>query len=279
MTKHIVLPETSNHAPAVAVNLQAQLLVSWIGVGNDQINFLVSNDGENVADKVALDETSSNAPAVTCMHGTYYAAWTGVGNKLLNVFKSDDGRHWTKKVTLPESSDSAPALVAVGNTLFLAWRGTDNNAINVLESIDGDHWTNKQTSDETTTSGPTLGALGSVLFVGWRGEDDKLNVMQREISSGQALGQKVTLDEKTTARPYLASVGNELVLAWQGTGNHYLNSVSSNDGLTFSDTQTIESQSSYGGVAATNYKDEVYWVWTGTNADHNLNISPNSAIS
>ena len=78
------------------------------------------------------------------------------------------------------------------------------------------------------------------------------------------------LTETSTNGPALATKGNQLLLGWVDTGNLNLNFLSSENGLVFSNKNTLE-EISPDALALTVFKNRFVVAWTGT-GQGNLNI-------
>jgi hypothetical protein len=266
--RKVTLDETSPDGPAVT-RLNDRILLSWIGTGNLQLNFMSSSDGLGFVNKVTLDEISPASPALAVWNGRYVVTWTGVGNNQLNIMQSADGVTWDNKVTLDDISESSPALAALGSNLFVAWRGVGNNQLNVMVSADGLTWGSKVTLDETSLSGPALTTLGDRLLLAWRGVGNNwLNVLQS--TNGRDFGRKVILDETTLSKPTLYGDGGRATFSWQGVGNMFLNALGSLDGEGWAGKATSQ-ETCIGGPALQAAGNRLLWAWTGTDSAHRLN--------
>lgn len=262
------LGETSTNGPALTTRGH-DLLLSWTGTGNLQLNFLQSSDGLNFRNKVTLGELSPDSPALTVFNNRYVVAWIGVGNLRLNIMQSSDGVNWTDKVTLGDTSTSAPELAVFNNRLYLTWRGVGNNRLNVISSADGRTWGGKVTLGDTTTSGPTLTTLGGNLLLGWRGVGNNwLNLLRTQ--DGVHFFGKVILGETTVSRPYLHTTGNRVLYTWQGVGNRFLNYLVSTDGTHWGG-KVISRETCIGGPVISSLGRREIWSWTGTDQQHRLN--------
>lgn len=273
MIREKTLSEKASCGPAIAAQNGAMLL-SWIGPPtNHKLNFVRSSDGWTFTNKVTLNETSREAPALAVFQGKYVVAWTGMDAKL-NIMQSSDGTTWSNKTTLNETSPSSPALTVLGNRLYLAWRGNpSNNCLNVIHSNDGISWTGKHTLSETSPSGPALASMGSHLYLAWRGgpSNNLVNVMRS--TNGSTFTDKKTLSEKTGAGPALAAYSDHLYLAWEGVNNQFLNVRQSPDGVTWpSNKNTFSGEKCMGGPSLTALDNRFVWAWTGVDSDHHVNV-------
>ena len=87
---------------------------------------------------------------------------------------------------------------------------------------------------------------------------------------------KVTLPDTSIDGPALDSVGNETVLAWTGTdAAHHLNVETSTDGLRYGNKRTLNETSPFRPdvvVTPVQAGFVVALAWTGTDANHSLNV-------
>jgi hypothetical protein len=96
------LAEDSSHGPALASH-NGVLTMAWKGSGNNRLNvarvgLLGTTTGVFrfvLQDKVVLDETSTEAPALTSRDDQLFLAWKGEHNDLLNLRVSRDGTFQT----------------------------------------------------------------------------------------------------------------------------------------------------------------------------------------
>jgi hypothetical protein len=183
------LSDSSDHAPALASHA-GRLLLAWTGRGNDKLNVakvvLFANTAggfgiEGLEDKVVLDETSSDAPALASNQGRLFLAWKGSGNDNLNVAVSEDGGMSLRaKRTLPETSSHRPALASHTGRLFLGWKGSGNDQLNVAHVVllgstagaTGFELEGKVVLPETSGEPPALASNGELLLVAWKDEED-----------------------------------------------------------------------------------------------------------
>ncbi|GIG88017.1 hypothetical protein [Plantactinospora endophytica] len=201
------LGDSSEHSPAL-VSHGGRLLLAWTGRGNEQLNVarvvLIGNTAggfgiEGVEDKVVLDETSSDAPALASHNGRLFLAWKGSGNDNLNLkFSADNGASFHGTYTFSETSHHAPALASHGGRLFLGWAGRGDEKLNVarvvligntagafgIEGLDG-----KVVLDEISTQPVALASHNGLLFLGWKGEgEDKLNLRVSRTGAFEPVG-------------------------------------------------------------------------------------------
>jgi hypothetical protein len=144
---HLVLAETSIDGPSVAYYVPgrpqdgtADSVIAWTGTdAAHHLNVMKSADGihYDAKTKLILPELSSFRPSVTRQSdpagGLVSVAWVGVdANHSLNVMFDVYGQRM--KLTLwSDNSFAAPALFGDGGSLLLAWAGTDaGHSLNVL---------------------------------------------------------------------------------------------------------------------------------------------------
>ncbi|MER2509104.1 MAG: hypothetical protein ABTQ27_10130 [Amaricoccus sp.] len=190
-----VLPEFSEHAPALAFHAGAPVM-AWTG-GANRLNLA----------RVALA-------------GPAAGPFTGVA--------------LAGKVTLGELSDAAPALCSHGPWLAMAWKGHGNDRLNVAVSTDGGRsFRFKRVLGDTSVLAPAIASHQGKLFLAWTGQGDgHVNVARIAMNGPQPLGVAghVVLADTSEDGPALASTGNVLVLGWRGSGNDQLNLRASDDG-------------------------------------------------
>ena len=131
LTNKVTLPETTDHAPALAFH-QGRIFLAWRGSGNEQLNIAVSLDGgRTFRVKRVLAETSEAAPALASTSNGLVLAWKGAGNDAINVARVVVTGNTTggvgieglaDKATLGDESDNAPALAFTKADSFLAGR-------------------------------------------------------------------------------------------------------------------------------------------------------------
>ncbi|MGM1049416.1 MAG: hypothetical protein ACQEXX_25225 [Bacillota bacterium] len=191
--------ETSHHAPALASH-GGRLYLAWTGRGDGKLNvakvtFLGTTTGSfNIVleDKVILEHTSEQSPALFSHNDRLFIAWKGSSNDNLNLmFSEDNGASFHVIPTFDETSLYAPALASHGGRLYLAWTGRGDGKLNVAK---------------VTFLGTTTGSFNIVL------ED------------------KVILEHTSEQSPALFSHNDRLFIAWKGVDNNRLNVMSSHDG-------------------------------------------------
>lgn len=265
------LGETSENSPAIATMGETALL-SWTGVGNDFLKFMISTDGSSFSSRdIWDDETSPYAPALAVFDGKFVVAWVESGSRKLCIRMSQDGQTWTEKVPLEERSTSAPALTRFGDHLYLAWRGVDENRISLCKSSDGRHWQPKVKLSEEAQSGPALTATASSLILCWSSPtNNKLCTMTS--SDGITFGPKCELAEATVAMPSLTYCLGRPMLSWRALDN-YIN-VDDSDTCWGRDVMRHEEVCGYGGPALVQYGTELLVAWTGTDKHLNVMLYP-----
>jgi hypothetical protein len=185
----MTLSDSSDHAPALA-SPAGRLLLAWTGQGNERLNiahvvpFANTAGGcgvERIEDKVVLNETSSDGPALASNEGRLFLAWKGSGNDNLNVAVSEDGGMSLRaKTTLSETSSHRPSLASHAGRLFLGWKGSGNDQLNVAHVVllgstagtTGFELEGKVVLPETSSEPPALASNGELLLVAWKDEED-----------------------------------------------------------------------------------------------------------
>ena len=136
-----VLGDTSPHGPAL-IGHQGNLLLGWSGEGDEHLNVARVGLTEGPRgpaigelDKVVLDDSSGEAPALALHGGRLFLAWKGSGNPQLNLMSSQDGgRTFAGKNVFADSTPHAPALVSRRGSLLLAWSGEGAEHLNVART-------------------------------------------------------------------------------------------------------------------------------------------------
>ena len=94
LSHKVILSETSDHGPALAVLNEQQLCIAWKGSGNDNLNVASSSvafDGPLIdhigsfSGNPTVSDTSDVGPALAVHNGQFFIAWKGSGNDNLNV--------------------------------------------------------------------------------------------------------------------------------------------------------------------------------------------------
>ncbi len=175
----------------------------------------------NWANKVMVDQLSSDGPALAGHDGHLFIAWTGRGNRQLNVIATADGGGFSNPVTLSEAGIAGPALASFGGRLCMGWTGTDSNGfLNVIAAADGFAFRDKVTLQDVSSAAPALSVDGP-LWTAWTGVGNrKLNYFCCVDPPNVPTHTKVVCDDESIAGPAMSGP----FLAWTGTdSNAYLN--------------------------------------------------------
>jgi hypothetical protein len=248
--------------------------------------------------KVILPDTSIAAPALwseTVMSPSNPAvvlAWVGTDtNHSLNIETSQDGLHYGNKHTFGDNSNLAPAVAVVGGKIIIAWAGTDpRHSLNVVYDALGAY--QKLTLGDNSDAPPALAVFNGDVFLAWRGTDPQHFINIRNMGPhGITVGNAVTLTNYFT----LAGVGlapdpahHQLLLTWTDTGLSpylpndlpYINYLASSDAVHWHTVLVAPPpQTSVAGPSmmalspAPNNFEPYFWAWTGTDANHSLNLA------
>ncbi|HEY5004509.1 MAG TPA: hypothetical protein VII61_15205 [Ktedonobacteraceae bacterium] len=128
------------------------LYVAWRGTDN-RLNVGQYNPANpsHLANKVTLNERSTNAPAIFGWPDHLYLSWRGTDGRL-NIISSTNGSQFGSKVTYPFVIRTSPSLMGSDNSLFVAWEDMSvSSHIVIASSNDPSHPTNL-TLVVTTTS-------------------------------------------------------------------------------------------------------------------------------
>jgi len=282
------LGDTSLNGPALATS-GPSVLIAWTGTGNQQLNFMRTDDGRNTYNKKTLSEKSPSAPALAFFNKRWYVAWRGTDNRL-HVMSSSDGKSWGSKVILSETSPSSPALAVFNGHLYLAWRGTGNNQLNWLRSTNGTSWGNKVTSSaaaasQKTLSGPAMVGFNGRLWISWRAAGALYVPANTLCATFSNNGTEIIIPTcihyyTTESRPALYFRGNKAFLSWQRAGNRRLSlvpmlSLINREEVYSEDANLYTSpETSIDGPALSAINGKLLWAWTGTDGRLNLMFTP-----
>jgi hypothetical protein len=186
--------------------------------------------------------------------------------------------------TFTDTTLAAPTLARFQGKTFIAWSGTGVGSLNVATVVKGGsgyQLTSKVTlgADLSPGRSPALTVFNGRLYMAWSEPDGKLNVISS--LDGIHFGNQVTLGDTSLAGPALAAFNGRLYLAWTGTDGR-LNFESSTDGMTFGN-KLILNQTSYISTGTqvtflapslTSYAGKLWIAWTGSDANHYINIVP-----
>jgi hypothetical protein len=256
--------------------------------------------------KVVLPDTSIAAPALWSEAVTPYSnpaavlAWVGTDpNHSLNVETSSDGLHYGNKHTFSDDSDLAPAVTVVGGKIIIAWVGLDpHHSLNVVYDALGSY--QKLTMLDNSDAPPALTFFNGDVYLAWRGTDPQHLLNIRDMGPARnriVVGKAVTLTNYYS----LAGIGlapdqahHQLLLTWTDTGlspylpndAQYINYLASSDAVHWHTVLVAPPpQTSVAGPSmmalhpVPNNTEPYYWAWTGTDADHSLNLATSSVYN
>ena len=270
------LRETASGAPALANFDDRRLVVAWTGTEVDHyLNFVTSMDGRSFGDRLVLEETSVDAPALAVGNGELIVAWTD-RNHRVNLSSSADLRSFGDKLVLDANSQFAPALAFGDGRLFIAWAGTDDkHSLNLMSSVDGKTFGRKVTLGEGSRSPPSLGFLNGSLYLLWRDADHNGSLCMMKSADGVHFSDKTTLQNGSDFVPALASFeAGELLLAW--TGRDKANSLNLMSGAGIGQFSGREIHAEYGAASApalVTFKDKLFIAWGGRNYPSRVNVA------
>ena len=278
-------------------------IIAWIESSSGKINIAMSTDGFNFSKVKKLEYNTDSRPALAFFKSKFYIAWVDTSdvntahNRFVYIMTSDDGKNWSKREKITYGSPyyggmnsvtvqsySGPALAEFDGKLYLTWTsikpvGKPRN-INIISTKDGLQWKNYKKFDETTKKTPALASFPSFLALAWKGSDVqcRLNIL----ASGNGTfedAEKLTLTEITDSAPSMVyQVEKEgMYLAWQGKGNKWLNLMRFPYDDTFNANEKrektiIREEACEGGPAIAPVGNKLVIVWTGTDANHSLNV-------
>jgi hypothetical protein len=271
----VVLTETAIGGPAVANTNDGQIALAW--TGNEalrRLNIAVSADGRQFTGKVTLEETSLDGPAIAFGNGRLFLGWTGpdVGQRV-NVSSSADQATFQNKVTLNESSPFGPALAFGGGRLFLAWVGREAiQRLNVMSSTDGINWQNKITLDEHAVTAPSLSFINGTVYLLWVGTDANKSLNVMESPDGVTFANKRTFPNSSDFHPALSGDG-QFQMLWAGHDRgQALRLLSGSTPANLGNKQTY-TDTAAAPPALTNFKGNLYVLWTGNENLRRLNVA------
>ena len=291
-----IFGETTYHASALTSHA-GRLYLAWTGRGNEHINVakvyiteaLDIFGIENLEQKVVLNDTSDQSPAMASHNGRLYLAWKGSGNDNLNMMFSDDnGASFRGKMTFNETSHHSPVLASHGGHLYLAWTGRGDGNLNVAKvtlfgntaggfGIEG--LEDKIVLGDTSEQSPALVSHNGRLFLAWKGAgNDNLNLMFSEDNGASFIG-KTTFNETSHHAPVLASHGGRLFLAWTGRGDGNLNvakvtlfgNTAGGFGIEGLEDKVVLVETSDQSPALASHDVQLYLAWKGS-GNNNLNL-------
>lgn len=240
----IVLPETSNMAPAVVRMPNGAVVIAWTGMdGGRTLNVLYDVYGAHPQKLTLWGEASGANPALAVFKGNLLLAWTGLDSghrpNVLTILTGTTLQAGIKTTLWQYSAASAPGLSLDpnGQQLILSWATVSPaNRVSFALSQDGTRWSTPPVSPlaETTYSAPNMiGIAASAMplhYLAWTGTDSarSVNVQYSESFPGwtNPTVTKAILPETALDAPALGFIGgsNLMLLTWTGTDpTHHLN--------------------------------------------------------
>src|SRR4051794_679668 len=271
----VILTETALGGPAVVNVSEAQMVLAWTGnEARRRLNVAISGDGSHFAEKVTLDDTSLDGPALAFGNGRLFLAWTGPdAGQHVNVSSSTNHTTFENKVVLNESSPFGPALSFGNGRAFLAWVGREPiQRLNLMSSTDGVNWENKTTLDEHAAAGPSLSFIDGKLYLLWVGTDPNRSLNVTESRDGITFTNKKTFPNSSEFHPALANDG-QFQLLWAGHDRgQALRLMSGSTPIDVGNKQTY-GDTAGAGPTLVPFKGNLYVVWTGNEELRRLNIA------
>jgi len=128
-----------------------------------------------------------------------------------------------------------------------------------------------QTQDAPTTSAGTTQFHGENYVA-------TINSSSNIVLTNQTTGASVTLGDSAVGQPALAVYNNQLYIAWTGTNAaHNLNvalvQTNGSGAPTGLGSKYVDGNTSIAAPSLAAYNNQLYIAWTGTNAQHNLNVA------
>ncbi len=202
--------------PSLAI-FNGNLCVAWLGTNHHlNVGFYKPGNPTQLANKVTLGDTSSNAPSIAVFNGRLYLSWRGDDGRL-NIISSADASTFNTKVTYNISVRTSPTVVAK-NYLFVAWEDMSASSHIVFAQYNP---SNPAVLDAVVTTASTsvlpvslfsAGVPNPYLRVAWRTATDS-HVRLAIYEGGQFLHNPVYTAETTPYGPALYAP----YLSWTGT--------------------------------------------------------------
>lgn len=309
LTSKQILSETSIDGPGLSKNDighegDTAMVMAWTGTDSlHRLNILTTNDGKTWINKRTLSDSSFVRPAVERMPymagGEVILAWTGTdSHHTLNViWDAYNVNHSYKKVTFwGETSFTAPAIAVGGDRIYLVWAGNDaNHSLNIMALA---HRTLTITTPKkilpfssnarpSISLGSSSDPLGSLLL-GWTNRVGQVSFAVGD-SSFKFGAAKVSSNTSFAGPDFFNAfsiyIGDVVTpkywWAWTGTDTHHSIHVAFNNTTDWppaSNTSTLGEWALGGPVLAwRGATNTIIIAWTGTDAQHHLNVGLVSA--
>jgi hypothetical protein len=194
------------------------LCVAWLGTDHHlNVGFYKPGNPTQLANKVTLSETSSNAPSIAVFNGRLYLSWRGDDGRL-NIISSADASTFNTKVTYNISVRTSPTVVAKNYLFVVVWEDMSVSSHIVFSQYNP---SNPAVLDAVVTTASTsvlpvslfsAGVPNPYLRVAWRTATDS-HVRLAIYEGGQFLHNPVYTAETTPYGPALYAP----YLSWTGT--------------------------------------------------------------
>jgi hypothetical protein len=134
--------QTTDFSPVMAGTNGRGVFIGWPGIGNGQINVMLTTGGSfywgGPQTKFTSPQSTDAALALAYIYDRMYFAWKGIGNNQLNIQREDGWQANTGTNTLADTTSDSPALCsfqAADGTSFiaLAWKGNGNQDLNIAQ--------------------------------------------------------------------------------------------------------------------------------------------------
>lgn len=277
----VTLSHRSNEGANVAV-FNNRLFMAYIGTdSNNLVNVASAADGLSfgTATQVrdSLGGTNSNfAPAITAFNGRLYVAWASKTDHALNVISSLDGVTYSTRTKLSFATNTGPALGVANGKLYLAWTGTEpTHPIKVATSTDGVTFPASVTiNNENGIFPPSLIGAGNNIYLAFQQPAGQVLILA---APGDLSFSLSAVGPNSATGPGLGADPNIVYLASTSGSAPALTryqQVSGSLSITLLDSKSIP-QSTVRSPAVAAFNFSVFYFWTGTNKDRNINVLRN----
>ncbi|GCE21382.1 hypothetical protein [Dictyobacter kobayashii] len=200
-------------------NFYNNLYVAWLGTDH-RLNvgrYNMANPSV-LANKVTLDEHSTNAPALTGFNGRLYLSWRGTDGRL-NLMSSVDGSTFGSKITYIAALKTSPSLVSANMYMLVFWEEMNVNSNIVVGRYDPQNPMNLNplvtlaSTSQLPVGVAQAGVPEPYARIAWRtGSDAHIRLGLYESSS--FIHNPVYTTQTT---PYTPTLFNGAYLCWTGT--------------------------------------------------------------
>ena len=282
VAQDVTLGARTNENASVTVH-NGKVFMSFIGTDSDnKLNVASSFDGLNFgASTLVRDSELANShfsPAVTSFNGRLYIAWVSRLDlptaRTIQIISSADGVNFSPRVHLTFDSSTGPALGVANGQLYLAWTGNEpSHPVKVATSVDGINFSSPQIINITNSLfPPALFGVGSVMYLAFAAPAGG-TVFILSAPGNLSFGATVTAAGSFTG-PGLG--GNPGILDLASTNSsqqpvltRYV--ITGSQSISLLSTKPIF-QRTVRTPTVTEFNNGLFYFWTGTNSNRNINV-------